>query len=212
MLIIGAKGFAKELLQIFHDLDTLDNIAFYDDINLDSDSLLFDEFPVLRSENEACIFFKNHGFDFTVGIGNPHLRYKLFKKMVEIGGRYATTISPKAIVGNYGVEIGEGTNILSNAVISNTAKLGKGCLVYYNVVITHDCHVGDFVELSPNAILLGNVQVGSYTSIGSNATILPNVKIGQNVIVGAGSVVTHDIPDNKIVYGVPAKIIKEFII
>lgn len=44
-------------------------------------------------------------------------------------------------------------------------------------------------------------------SIGSNATILPGVTIGENAIIGAGAVVTHDIPDYKIVVGVPAKII-----
>jgi len=39
--------------------------------------------------------------------------------------------------------------------------------------------------------------------------ILPGVSIGDNVIVGAGSIVTHDIPDNSLAVGVPAKVIKE---
>jgi len=209
MLIIGAKGFAKEVLQVFHDLELLDNLAFYDDISTDIGKLLFDKFPILRNENEVNAYFKEHGFDFTVCIGNPHLRHKLFKKISNLGGNYCSSISPKANIGSYDVEIGVGTNILSNAVISNSAKLGIGCLVYYNVIITHDCEIGDFVEMSPSAILLGNVKVGSFTNIGSNATILPNVKIGNNVIVGAGSVVTKDVPDNCVVVGTPAKIIKE---
>ena len=45
--------------------------------------------------------------------------------------------------------------------------------------------------------------------IGSGSIVLPHVKIGNNVIVGAGSVVTKDIPDNSMVVGVPAKVIKE---
>lgn len=211
MLIIGAKGFAKEVLQIFHDLKLLYNVAFYDDINKDIGELLFNEFPILRNLNDINSFFQKNGFDFTIGIGNPYLRYELFKKISNIGGHYCSSISPKANIGSYDVEIGKGTNILSNATISNSAKLGIGCLVYYNVIITHDCEIGDFVEMSPNAILLGNVKVGSFTSIGSNATILPNVKIGNNVIVGAGSVVTKDVPDNCVVVGIPAKIIKEII-
>ena len=46
-------------------------------------------------------------------------------------------------------------------------------------------------------------------SIGSSATILCGVIIGKNSIVGAGSVVTKDVPDNAIIAGVPARIIKE---
>ena len=46
-------------------------------------------------------------------------------------------------------------------------------------------------------------------SVGANATILPGITIGYNSIVGAGSVVTKDIPDNVIVAGNPAKIIRQ---
>jgi len=45
-------------------------------------------------------------------------------------------------------------------------------------------------------------------SIGSGATILSNVTIGENAIVGAGSVVTHDVPDNAIVAGNPARVLR----
>jgi len=45
-------------------------------------------------------------------------------------------------------------------------------------------------------------------SIGSGATILANVVIGENAMVGAGSVVTHDVPDNAVVAGNPAKVLR----
>nr|WP_303234909.1 DapH/DapD/GlmU-related protein [Methanosphaera cuniculi] len=51
--------------------------------------------------------------------------------------------------------------------------------------------------------------MGKRCWIGTNAIILPGVTIGDNVIVAAGSVVTKDIPDNMIVGGVPAHIIRE---
>ena len=57
MLIIGAGGFAKELLQIFHNRKQLKGLAFYDDVNnAENKNSIFEKFLVLRNENEA----KNH--------------------------------------------------------------------------------------------------------------------------------------------------------
>ena len=97
---------------------------------------------------------------------------------------------------------------MSNVIISNSVKIGVGCILYYNATITHDCNVGDFVEISPGAILLGRVEIGDFSHIGSGAIILPNISIGKNVIVGAGAVVSKNIPDDCVVAGVPAKIIR----
>lgn len=43
--------------------------------------------------------------------------------------------------------------------------------------------------------------------MGENVTILKGVTIGDNVVIGANAVVTHDIPDNAVAVGVPAKVI-----
>ena len=51
-------------------------------------------------------------------------------------------------------------------------------------------------------------MVGNDVYIGNNVIILPGVTIGNNVVIGAGAVVTHDIPDNSVAVGVPARVIK----
>ena len=209
MLVIGAKGFAKEVLEILHSLDSLNDISFYDDVNADIGDFIYNKFPILKSEKEAQEFLISTNTTFTLGIGNPVLRYKLYKKFKHLGGEFSSTISPFSLMGNYQVEIGTGTNILPSVTISNSVVIGKGCLIYSGVTITHDCQIQKFVEISPNATLLGNVRVGAFCHIGASATILPKLTIGKNVIVGAGAVVTKDIPDNSMVVGVPAKVIKE---
>lgn len=209
MLVVGAKGFAKEVLEILKQTSNLQDVVFYDDINDDTEDLLFGEFPILKSTEAVSHRFSANKNTFTIGVGKPLLRYKLYKKFTQLGGIYMSTISPTSQIGSYGVKIGSGCNILPNSILSNSVTIGVGCLIYYNVMVTHDCVVDDFVELSPNAILLGNVYIGSFTQIGANSTILPNVKIGRNVVIGAGSIVTKDIPDNWLAYGVPAKLIQE---
>ena len=56
--------------------------------------------------------------------------------------------------------------------------------------------------------LFGEIKIGNNVHIGFNSIIMPGVKIGNNCIIGCGAVVTKDVPDNTIVGGVPAKIIK----
>ena len=49
MLIVGAKGFAKEVLEVCHQNNELENLVFYDDVNQDIGEQLFNKFPILKS-------------------------------------------------------------------------------------------------------------------------------------------------------------------
>lgn len=208
MLIIGAKGFAKEVLEICHRNNELANLSFYDDVNKDISGLLFEKFPILKSLTEAEHYFKTVDERFTLGIGNPALRKKLADKFMNIGGKLTSAISSKADIGSYGIEIGDGANILDGVKISNDVKIGRAPIVYYNSIITHDVMIGDFTEISPDVKILGRAKIGDFCQLGSGAVILPDVTIGNHVIIGAGTIVTKDIPDNCTAVGVPSKIIK----
>lgn len=208
MLIIGAKGFAKEVLEVFNQLDKLEGIAFYDDVNLDIGSFLYGRFPILKNETEVKDFFKKHGEHFTIGIGNPVLREKLFWKFGDWGGAFQSSISPLARMGAFGNSIGVGCNIMTGTIITNDVKIGTGVLINLNCTIGHDSILSDFIELSPGVHISGNCTIGSFSNIGTNATILPGVKIGENVMIGAGAVVNRDVPDNSVAVGIPAKVIK----
>lgn len=209
MLIIGAKGFAKEVLEILYQSNDIENLSFYDDVNSDAPDKLFNEFPILKSAEEAKKYFKTIDNRFTLGIGSPTLRKKMYDKFIALGGVLTSTISKNACIGNYGITIAEGSNIMDQAVLSSDISIGQCVIVYYNSIITHDVQIGDFVEISPGATLLGRCRIGNYSQIGSNATILPDVVIGENVIVAAGSVVTKSVSNNCMVAGIPAIIKKE---
>lgn len=208
MLIVGAKGFAKEVLEIFHQKDETKNLCFYDDVSSDIADLLYNQFKVLKNEQEAKEYIETTSPEFVLGIGNPQLRYQLMKKFQNLGGISISSISKFAEIGSFGVKIGDGCNILGGVKISNDVTIGKGTIIYYNSIITHDVTIGEFCEISPGATLLGRCKVGKFVKIGAGAIIFPDVEIGDYSIIASGAVVRNDIPENTMAAGVPAEIKK----
>ena len=96
--------------------------------------------------------------------------------------------------------------------------VGKGFSIVHlgYIWIDQSAIIGDYCTILPR-VLIGKkkpgvpqpcIFIGDYCYIGTGVTILGPVKIGDNVTIGANSVVTHDIPDNAVVAGNPARIIK----
>ncbi len=210
MIVAGAKGLAKELLEIMAQIDALDNLYFFDNVSDNVPAALINRFRILRTLGEAKEIFDSLGDrSFALGLGNPVFRYKMFVEFQRIGGELTSVISPRTDIGKFEVAIAPGCCILPGVVITSHVTLGRGCLLNPHVTISHDSVVGNFVEASPGVRVTGNCQIGDYCSLGSNAVILPKVKLGRNVVVGAGAIVTRDVPDNSLVVGVPAVIKKK---
>ena len=81
-----------------------------------------------------------------------------------------------------------------NVVIGDLTRIGNNCTLYHDVTLGQN--LGYFPTLGDNVIV--------YTG----AKVIGGVTVGNNVIIGANAVVTTDVPDNAIVAGIPAKIIK----
>ncbi len=121
--------------------------------------------------------------------------------------QYTSLIHPSSVCA-LTVDIGLGVHISPLSVIAPYAKLGDFTVINRNVSIGHHTVLGDFVTFNPGTNIAGCCHVGNGVSVGTGATILDSIKIGAGSIIGAGSVVTKDIPENVVVYGVPAKIIR----
>lgn len=114
------------------------------------------------------------------------------------------------------IHIEDNVTFTDNCYIScmNKIHIGKGTLLGPNTFICDNFHgkgVVQETEIMPSKRELyskGPVLIGENVWIGRNVCVMPGVIIGNNVIVGANSVVTHDIEDNMIVAGVPAKVLK----
>lgn len=84
--------------------------------------------------------------------------------------------------------------------------IGDGALIGHNVVLATLNHAKS--PRDRGSMVPAPIRIGKNVWIGSNATILPGVTIGDGAIVAAGAVVAGDVPENTIVGGVPAKLIR----
>lgn len=103
------------------------------------------------------------------------------------------------------VKIGNRVRIHSNAFIPEYSVLEAGAWVGPNAVFTN----ASYPDSPRTKANLKGPHLLTGAKIGANATLLPGVVIGRNALVGAGSVVVHDVPDNKVVVGNPARVIKD---
>ena len=81
-----------------------------------------------------------------------------------------------------------------------------GALIGHNVVLATLNHVAS--PKDRGSMIPAPIRIGKNVWIGANATILPGVTIGDGAIVAAGAVVNRDVPENTVVGGVPAKVIR----
>ena len=123
---------------------------------------------------------------------NHHL--KIFASILRAGVRiiFSADIPPQ-------MYIGKGTVFPHDAL---------GCVFHPEVKIGKNCKILHGVTIGGRAGHKGLPIVGDNVVVGTHAQILGDVTIGNNSIVGAGAIVLHDVPDNVVVVGNPAKVLK----
>ena len=107
--------------------------------------------------------------------------------------------------------------ILFNCSVPASCTIGKGTkfgyygmavVIHSRAVIGKNCVIGTCVTVGGRSKHHNVPVIGDNVYIGTGAKILGPVKVGNNVVVGAGAVVISDVPDNSVVVGMPAKVVK----
>lgn len=124
-------------------------------------------------------------------------------------------IEPGAIIREQ-VEIGDNAVIMMGAVINIGAVIGPGTMIDMGAILGGRATVGANCHIGAGAVLAGVIEPASATPVivedgvlvGANAVVIEGVHVGKNAVVAAGAVVIEDVPENAVVAGCPARVIK----
>ena len=124
-------------------------------------------------------------------------------------------IEPGAIIREQ-VEIGDNAVIMMGAVINIGAVIGPGTMIDMGAILGGRATVGKNCHIGAGAVLAGVIEPASATPVivedgvlvGANAVVIEGVHVGRGAVVAAGAVVIEDVPENAVVAGCPARVIK----
>jgi sugar O-acyltransferase (sialic acid O-acetyltransferase NeuD family) len=193
--IIGSGGFGREVMCMILDNDSNEIIHFFVDDEFSNDN----SFPLSKLNYDE--------YEIIVAIGDPSLRKNMVDKLPE-NAKFFTAIHKSAQILDKNIEIGVGSIICSNVVLTTNIKLGKHSQLNLLTTIGHDVVVGDYFTTAPGAKISGNCNLGEKVYVGTNASIREKLTIVDDVTIGLNSGVVKSILEPGVYGGSPSKKLK----
>lgn len=193
--IIGSGGFGREIKALILNNNSNEIVEFFvddeyvDDISFPISSLNIKEYEVI------------------IAIGDPLTRERMVNNLPK-ETKYFKAIHKSVQILDNNIEIGEGSIICSNSILTTNIKIGKHCHLNLQTCIGHDVIIDDFFTTAPGAKISGNCRIGNRVYIGTNSSIREKISICDDVIIGLNAGVVKDIFETGTYVGVPAKKIK----
>jgi sugar O-acyltransferase (sialic acid O-acetyltransferase NeuD family) len=211
IVIFGAGGFAREVLQIILDInDESANSPPWEPLGF----IVEEGYP--NTPNTVHGLPVQLGYDWlalhpevhvVIAVGSSAGRSKIAARVSACGNVFATLVHPKAWLGRQ-VAIGPGSVVCAGSLITTDIDIGEHVHVNIGCTVGHDAKLGNFVTVNPRVSISGNVVLGNGCEIGTGSVLIPHSNVGAWSIIGAGAIVTKPLSPNVTAVGAPARIIK----
>jgi len=204
VLIVGAGGYAKEILWVLDDLNRcrleFECVGFVDPQDPGKKGKVLSGRPILGGWADISPTPELH---FACGIGAPDAREKECSAAQQLGLKPISLIHPSAVIAT-DAEIGEGSVLAPTSVVAPTSRLGRHCALNVGAIVGHDAVLGDYCVLSPGAIVLGNARLEEKVFLGANSTVYLGRRMGKGALLAANSFLMTNLGSGKSALGTPA--------
>lgn len=209
LIIIGARGFGREVYNLFLKCKNANpdwEIECKGFLDSKSDALLaYNNYPPVISSVEDYEIKPND--IFLCALGDVHYKKLYVEKILSKGGTFISLIHPDAEI-DLNTKIGIGCIIRTACSISCDVEIGDFVTIMGYSVLGHDCKVKNWSHLGAYSFLGGFSEVGELCTIHPGARLLPHKKVGDNATIGVGSVILKNVKPGVTVFGNPAKILQ----
>ncbi len=207
LLLIGAGGFSRETAEAVRALNavrpTWRLLGFLDD----SPALHGSEIGGVPVLGPIELVHEHPHAQLVITTGRPDnyvSRRLISRKLGLDDDRYATIVHPTATVGTT-CEVGAGSVLLAHADLTADVVVGRHVAIMPQVVLPHDVRVDDFATLASSVRVGGACHVAEGAYVGSGTCLREQITVGAWAMVGMGSVVTRDVPSERMWWGTPAR-------
>ncbi len=206
IVIYGAGGLGREVLWLIKNInrqkETWNVLGFI----VDYEEAWGEEVAGLKVlGGSQWIEDYNKELFVTCAIGKSSVRKLIYERISQMGNvRLPKLIDPTVRV-DESVQVGEGSIICYNSIITVDINIGKGVLLNTGASVGHDAIIGDHCTMFTNAMAAGNTLLGEGCEIGSGAFILQGVKVCPGTVVAPVSSVLSNITEAGTYVGNPAR-------
>jgi UDP-N-acetylbacillosamine N-acetyltransferase len=208
IIIWGAGGHALVVAEALRS-NGEEVAGFIDSVNESRAGELLIGHPVWQSLEDALTAVMSGQAEIALGFGHCAARCRLNHHLKTLGFMPKTVIHARAQISPSAV-LGHGVYVGPLAVLEASCSIGEAVIVNAGSIVCHECVIADGVSVCPGATLGGRVKVGRMSWLGIGCSAIDKIVIGDKCYIGAGAVVVRDIPDGKLAYGVPARVIRTF--
>jgi sugar O-acyltransferase (sialic acid O-acetyltransferase NeuD family) len=196
VVVFGAGGHGKTLIELIRAAGALDPVGVIDDSSSVSEVL---GVPVIGSRKDLADI-RGDGIGLAVnaigGITSMSARVEVSGLLTAAGFMMPVLIHPSAFV-EASARVGPGSQVLSHSYVGSDAVLADGVIVNTGAVVSHDCVLGSHANISPGCLLAGGITVGPRTLLGMGVTTYLGIDIGSDVRVGNGAALIANVPDGR---------------
>ena len=207
VIIFGAKGIAKDALEIFQSNSIVVYGFLDDDTSLHTTEIA--NVPVLGdTEDHGYLKLIGQKCEAFIASDDARIRKELVKYLNEKRKVMPTNaVHSKAIIAE-SAAIGHGNFINAGVIIGSHVEIGQHCIIHSGAIIESGTKLEDFVQIGAGTVINSNVTIEKGAFIGSGANVVSGITIRKDSRIGAGSVVIGEVKKGETVFGNPAVTVK----